>query len=84
MGRERGCEIPIFPLLAVCIPVRKWDWVATKVPAKTEEGTNMGRAVCPSPVYTCVSKRLVNAKDFIFRHQAVVSIRIDEYGSSRT
>lgn len=78
--KKRGCRIPLFPLLPVCIPVRKWDWVAIKVPAITGEGINAGRAVYPSPK----RKKLVNAKDFILRHQAVGSITIGEYGSSRT
>ena len=84
MEEERGCGISVFPVLPVCTAARKWVWAVTKVPATTEEGINMGRAVCLSPRCACVNKRLVNAEDFIFRHQAVGSMTADEYGSSRT
>lgn len=71
MGEERGCWIPIFLLLPVGTPARKWNWVVTKVSATPEEGINMGRAIY---TFVCVCKRLINTKKFIFRHQAVGSI----------
>lgn len=83
IGRGKRWWDTHFPF-PVCAAARKWDWGVTTAPATTEQGINMGRTVCPSPVYMCVSKRLVNTKCFIFRHQDVGSITADEYGSSRT